>query len=170
MSGDGAISPHSVLLSGSEATETWIAEAERIVPPAVDRLVLAGLAPRVCEVSVMLVSDTEIRDLNRRYRGKDMATDVLSFPQLEGKLLEAGAWPEGVPYPIGDIVISLPRMIEQADAFGHGQAREFGFLLLHGLLHLLGFDHESPDEASAMREREEDLLAAAGLTRDAGAP
>ena len=170
MSGEGAITRHTVLVSGSEATEIWIAEAERIVPPAVDRLVLAGLAPQACEISVMLVSDAEIRDLNRRYRGKDMATDVLSFPQLEGDIPDAVAWPEGVSYPIGDIVISLPRTIEQAAEFGHSQAREFGFLLVHGLLHLLGFDHESPAEASAMREREEDLLAAAGLTRDAGTP
>ena len=155
----------TVLVSGSEAAVEWVLEAERVISVVAGRMSEAGIAPPRCEVSVLLVGEDEIRDLNRRYRGNDVATDVLSFPQLEEDPHVAESWPADLPVPLGDIVVSIPRAIQQAQEFGHGQDREFGFLLVHGLLHLLGFDHEAPVESERMREREENLLAAAGLTR-----
>lgn len=158
-----------VLVGGPDASETWAAEATRLLPLALGRLSQQGLAPARCEVSVTLVDDAAIRQLNLQYRGKDSATDVLSFSQLDGDRLSLGSLPAEVPVPLGDIVISMPRMAEQALEYGHSEHREYGFLLVHGLLHLLGFDHEAPDDAVAMRAAEEDVLATAGLTRDAEA-
>jgi probable rRNA maturation factor len=149
------------------ASEALIAEAERLIPLAMDRLAARSLAPEICEISVLLTGDDEIRDLNRRFRGIDAVTDVLSFSQLEGNLAGSIAFPASEPVPLGDIVIGTPVMREQAREYGHGEAREFGYLLVHGLLHLVGFDHEMPDDAAAMRAIEEDLLAAADLRRDA---
>jgi probable rRNA maturation factor len=167
MTDKAPLAPHRVLVSGIAATTAWVDEAERLLPMAIDSLIAAGLAPSSCEVSVTLIGNEEIRELNRKYRGKDAATDVLSFSQLEVDGAIPQTWPAGVPFPIGDIVISIPRMAEQASEYGHSEAREFGFLLVHGLLHLVGFDHETPDEAADMHQREEEVLAAAGLTRDA---
>jgi probable rRNA maturation factor len=161
-------SAHVILVGGAGATYSLSAEAERVLPLALDRLVSMGMAPGVCEVSVTLVDDESIRELNRHYRGKDVATDVLSFSQLDGDRLSLGDMPEGSPVPIGDIVISMPRVAEQAVEYGHSEAREFGYLMVHGLLHLVGFDHETPEDAITMRAAEEDVLAAADLTRETG--
>jgi len=158
--------PHSVLVSGAEATFEWIEEAERLLGLALVWLARHDQQPHIYEVSVSLVDDETIRDLNRRYRGHDAPTDVLSFGQLEGDGLPASTYPADVPIPLGDIVVSMAKVREQAAAYGHGPAREFGYLLAHGFLHLCGYDHQSADEAAAMRVAEEEVLAEAGLTRD----
>lgn len=94
-----------------------------------------------------------MRSLNRRYRGKDKTTDVLSFPTREGKFSHIQ------PHVLGDIVISVPRAKLQAEAAGHGLGREIEILLIHGLLHLLGYNHErSEREAQRMKRRELQLL------------
>jgi probable rRNA maturation factor len=110
-----------------------------------------------------VVDDDTIRALNRAYRGKDRPTDVLSFPLDDG----SGEFvlPPGAPRHLGAIVVSLPRALEQAREYGHSPAREFGYLVTHGLLHLLGYDHEAPEEQRAMRAREEAALLAVGLAR-----
>ncbi len=167
--GGSPVPGHTVLVSGPAAAQEWTAEAERIIPPAAAHLSHMGLAPASCEISVTLVDLDEIRDLNHRYRGIDAPTDVLSFPQLEAGSTVPITWPADVAFPIGDIVICVPRLIEQAEEYGHSELREFGYLLMHGLLHLLGFDHETDEDKAVMRAREEDLLAAAGLTRTAEA-
>ena len=160
---------HSILVDGPETTPQTIALTERLLPLALARLVQRGLAPSTCEVSVTLVDDARIQELNRTYRGIDAPTDVLSFSQIEGDGIDPWNVPPGYVVPIGDIVISIPRMRAQAVDYGHSESRELGFLLIHGLLHVLGFDHETPEDAQEMRAAEEDVLAAAGLTRDAGA-
>jgi probable rRNA maturation factor len=156
-----------VLVSGALAEAEWNGLAERLAIAALTSLAQRGIAPSRGELSVLLVDDEEIQDYNRRYRGKDTPTDVLSFSQLEGDGPDLTLLPPGFPLPIGDIVISIPRVREQAAEFGHGENREFGFLLIHGLLHLLGFDHENEADAYTMREMTEDLLVSAGLSRDA---
>lgn len=113
------------------------------------------------EVSLVLTSDQEIQELNRTYRGIDRPTDVLSFPQEEGE----GEWvapPNGVRN-LGDIVISYRRAEEQAEEYQHSLQRELGYLIAHGVLHLLGYDHETEAERQDMRQREEHALAAAGV-------
>lgn len=115
------------------------------------------------EVSVTFVDDAQIHELNRIHRGVDRPTDVLSFSQLEGE--DMGALPEGAPLPLGDIVISLERCAEQAREYGHSFERELGFLVGHGMLHLLGYDHQTPEDEAVMMAKTEAILGELGLTR-----
>lgn len=108
---------------------------------------------------MLLTDDAGIQELNRAYRGQDRPTDVLSFSQREGDPMP------GEENLLGDIVVSIERAREQADRFGHSQEREVGFLAVHGLLHLLGYDHEEPDEEAVMMQLAEDILSQVGLTR-----
>ena len=116
--------------------------------------------PYDAEVSVSFVSNAEIRNLNRIYRKKDSVTDVLSFPLgVDGKY--------DICALLGDVVISLETAMRQADLYGHSLEREIGFLTVHSMLHLLGYDHEtSPLEARKMREKEEQVLGELGISRE----
>lgn len=122
----------------------------------------AGVEPRA-EISVTFVDDAVIHELNREHRGVDRPTDVLSFPQFEP---DEELPPEPLPYPLGDVVVSIDTTERQAAEYGHGFDRELGFLLAHGILHLLGYDHITPDEEVAMRARQRELLTAVGLGRE----
>lgn len=110
------------------------------------------------QVTVTLVSDDEIRDLNKTHRGKDEVTDVLSFPLTEG---DAASFvlPDEVPTHLGDVVVSTDRARAQAAELGHSFERELAYLAVHGTLHLLGYDHEDDGEKVRMRAREEHVLA-----------
>lgn len=105
------------------------------------------------DVSVMLASDHEIRRLNRTYRGKDKATDVLSFP-AQAAVSGKNRRKSGVPLVAGDLAISLDTTTRQAKQFGHSVQMEVKILLLHGLLHLAGYDHETDGGEMAAREDE----------------
>lgn len=111
------------------------------------------------EVSLSLVTSEEIRDLNKQYRGKDRATDVLSFPAGEEFL------PEG-EILLGDIVISTEAVMEQAREYGHSVEREIAYLFLHGLLHLLGYDHLESEDKIKMRKVEDEILDQLEITRN----
>jgi probable rRNA maturation factor len=112
------------------------------------RRLLRGLRLDAAELSIAVVPDREMRRLNRRWRGRDRSTDVLSFAQREGP----GAPPDGL---LGDVVISVDTARRQAAERGESLARTGDRLLIHGLLHLLGYDHErSESEARRMRRRE----------------
>jgi probable rRNA maturation factor len=120
------------------------------------RRLLTALGRREAELSVVLVSDRLIRRLNREWRGKDRATDVLSFAQQEG----GGVVPATL---LGDVVISVATAKRQAKERGEPLAVEGERLLIHGLLHLLGYDHErSAPEARRMQRRERALAQALG--------
>ncbi|HEY3315971.1 MAG TPA: rRNA maturation RNase YbeY [Bacillota bacterium] len=110
------------------------------------------------EVSVALVDDEHIHQLNKEYRQIDCATDVLSFAMLEGA-------DEDRPLLLGDIVVSLERARDQAETYGHTFEREVAFLTLHGLLHLLGHDHHTDEQEREMDERQEAVLRRLGLAR-----
>lgn len=118
-----------------------------------------------CEVSVTFVDNEGIRELNREYREKDSATDVLSFPMYDPA---SGDTPvEGLPFDLGDIVISLERAAAQAEEFGHSYKREVAFLSVHSTLHLLGYDHELSEEDDAdMRRRQKEIMEILKITRD----
>jgi len=118
------------------------------------------------EVSVVFVDDEYIRELNRQFRGKDCSTDVLSFALNEGDEPEILDGPEETL--LGDIVISLETAIRQADDFGHSLERELAYLTVHGVLHLMGYDHEAEDAKAEMRRQEEQILALLGIGRDSG--
>ena len=116
------------------------------------------------EVSVSFISNEEIASLNEQYRGKNAPTDVLSFPMGEN-----GEWDRNQTtgaYILGDIVISAEKAFEQAASYGHTIQREIGFLTVHSMLHLLGYDHEEGGlAATQMREKEEAVLVQIGLSR-----
>lgn len=111
------------------------------------------------QLSLILVSDRQIRKVNREWRGKDSATDVVSFP------LEMEPPPVGLPWEVGEIVISAERAQQQARDYGHSFSRELAFLFAHGMLHVLGFDHETPDEEKDMFSRQHMILELAGFPR-----
>lgn len=114
------------------------------------------------EVSVTLVDDQAIQDLNREYRQVDRPTDVLSFPMEDDATFPDGS--EIVPL-LGDVVISVPRAVTQAQEYGHSLEREIGFLATHGFLHLLGYDHDNAESEVRMFRRQEEVLSSLGLER-----
>ena len=122
---------------------------------------------RDAEVSVSFVSNNEIKNLNKIYRNKDSVTDVLSFP-LTSEDGTAEINPETNAVQLGDVVISLETAVKQAQNYGHSLEREIGFLTVHSMLHLLGYDHEkSTLDQRIMREKEESVLEKLGISRDA---
>ena len=128
---------------------------------------LLELGPEV-EISVLLVDNETIRSLNRDYRNKDAATDVLSFPMEEAMDGEPEPAVIGGPTErlLGDLVISVEMAVAQAAEYGHSVERELAFLSVHGLLHLLGYDHELGVEAeAAMQAEEKRILSVLGIER-----
>jgi probable rRNA maturation factor len=117
------------------------------------------------EVSVTLVNNEEIHKLNRDFRNIDRSTDVLSFPLGENGVYDVN--PETGAILLGDIVISLETALKQSQIYGHSLEREVGFLTVHSMLHLLGYDHEESSLAERMmREKEEAILGKLGISRD----
>ncbi len=112
-----------------------------------------------CEVSISFVDNQEIRELNRIYRGVDKETDVLSFP-LGDSIFTGG------PRPLGDIIISLEKAIEQSKEYGHSLEREISYLTAHSMLHLLGYDHEEEEEKLVMRHKEKEVMRRLGIFKD----
>lgn len=125
-----------------------------------------------CEISVLITSDNAIQELNRQYREKDKPTDVLSFPMQElvpGEFSadESAVSPETGLLPLGDIILSADTVYEQAARFRQSAGRESGYLAVHSVLHLLGYDHvdEGADKRK-MRRREKIILTKAGFSGD----
>ena len=117
------------------------------------------------EVSVRFVNNEQIHELNRDYRGVDRETDVLSFPLGENGEYDINH--DSGAKLLGDIVISMEKAVEQAKLYNHALQREVGFLTVHSMLHLLGYDHEDGGlEEVRMREIEETVLTRIGLKRD----
>lgn len=116
------------------------------------------------EVSVVLADDEYIRKLNYQYREKDCSTDVLSFALNEGEEPDIVDGPDEVL--LGDIVISLETAARQAEEYNHSLERELAFLTVHGMLHLLGYDHEREEDRCEMRSEEEHVLSLLGITRN----
>ena len=144
-----------------------------IIHKCIEAVLATEGVPIPCEINVFVTNDNGIQAINSASRNIDKPTDVLSFPmfQLEpGKLPEA--WddyldPETGMCPLGDMAISLERAIAQAHEFGHSSRREIGYLTIHSMLHLLGYDHldEGPMKKQ-MRGREEEIAATiSGMTR-----
>lgn len=120
------------------------------------------------EVSVLLVDDMQIREINGEFRQLDKPTDVLSFPMLDfsgGRAIDSVGDSYLGTVVLGDIVVSLERAHAQAEEYGHSFQREIGFLVCHSVLHLLGYDHETEEERAVMRQKEESVLELLGLTR-----
>ncbi|MDQ0254359.1 putative rRNA maturation factor [Evansella vedderi] len=115
------------------------------------------------EVAITFVNDERIQELNREYRGKDQPTDVLSFALNDGE--DTLLTDEDVPELLGDIIVSVPRAIIQAEEYGHDLKRELCFLAVHGFLHLLGYDHDSVENEKIMFSKQEGILNKHGLKK-----
>ncbi len=152
-----------------------------IIESEVDGLDLSGLTEHIttciqgaldqegitadCEVSVLITDNEGIREINREYRNVDRETDVLSFPMFE---FVPGQFPEDVSnlldpgsdlLPLGDVALSVEKIRAQAEEFGHSEAREIGYLTVHSVLHLLGYDHLDEGEMKRqMRDREDAIM------------
>lgn len=132
--------------------------------------------PYEASVNLLLTDNAQIRELNRKYRGIDSATDVLSFPNISyGSPADFSGLtqhtadcfePDTGELVLGDIVVSADKVTEQAENYGHSAKREFAFLVAHSMLHLLGYDHMTKEEAAVMEEKQERALLALGITRD----
>jgi probable rRNA maturation factor len=140
------------------------AELKRNPPKWLKRATLAHLE-KTATLSVVLVSNQKIRQLNREWRGKDYATDVLSFPLAVSEDGEVSVMPQEETLELGELVISLEKALEQASAYGHSFEREFAFLFVHGVLHVLGFDHITKEQERDMFGRQGKILDAAGFQR-----
>ena len=117
------------------------------------------------EISITFVENARIQEISREYRNKDKATDVISFAMEEMGEGEIPLIGEGLPRMLGDIIISIPKAVEQAEEYGHSFMRELGFLSVHGFLHLLGYDHETTEEEKIMFTRQKEILDEFGLQR-----
>lgn len=132
--------------------------------------------PYEIQLNVLLTDNDGIHAYNKEYRNIDRETDVLSFPNLDfdvpGKFTisedrEADYFdPDTGELILGDIIISVDKVKEQAESYGHSQKREFAFLVAHSMLHLCGYDHMEAEEAETMEAKQEQVLASLGITRD----
>ena len=145
-----------------------------IISDCIDATLTAEGIAVPCEINVLVTNDRGIRAINNASRNIDKATDVLSFPMFQLKASEPPAdWseyidPETGVCPLGDMAISLERAVAQAKEFGHSVRREVGYLTIHSVLHLLGYDHlDEGTEKARMRHREETIAATiSGMKRD----
>ena len=111
------------------------------------------------EVSVSIVDNHEIKELNREYRGIDEETDVLSFPMEDEFVMEG-------PLLLGDIIISAEKALEQAEEYNHSLYREMSYLTAHSMFHLMGYDHMADDEKSIMRKKEKEIMSIIEVFKD----
>ena len=143
-----------------------------------DKVINAALDYEECqyeaEVSLTIVDNNRIHDINKEFRDIDRPTDVLSFPMVEYD--DAGEFaflededdcfnPETGELMLGDIIISLDKVEEQAIAYGHSFTREYAFLIAHSMLHLMGYDHMTDDDASIMEAKQRAILDNLNITR-----
>lgn len=147
-----------------------------LMQTAADCALLTEGVERPCAVSIRLCGDEEIHEINRDYRGVDRATDVLSFPTVNypagvtagaaDKLLRREYDDELDACMLGDLILSVPHVLAQAEEYGHSPEREAAYLIVHGLCHLMGYDHIEEDDKRRMRAMEEKILSAIGQTRE----
>ena len=119
-----------------------------------------------CEISLSIVTNEEIHDINKQFRNIDSPTDVLSFPQLTFEEGEEADVNENGEIVLGDIIISIDRAKEQAEEYGHSLKRELACLSVHSMLHLMGYDHMVPEEEEDMFRRQKEILVEAGIPRE----
>ena len=159
--------------------EMVLPDYEAIIKNVIEAALNYEKCPYEAEVNVTLTDNAAIHEINREYREIDRATDVLSFPMIEYETpadfdaLEdvMNQFPEDYFNPdtgelmLGDIVISVEKVEEQAEKYGHSKERELAFLTAHGMMHLFGYDHMEEDEAKVMEAKQREVLELLGITR-----
>ena len=156
----------------TEVAPSWLS----LMQTAADCALLTEGVTRECAVSIRLCDDDAIHEINREYRDVDRATDVLSFPTVNypagmtagqaDKYLRRELDDELNACMLGDLILSVPHVLAQAEEYGHSPERECAYLLVHGLCHLMGYDHIEEDDKRKMRAMEEKILSAIGQTRE----
>ena len=151
-------------------------DAEPVITKVIDMALEIHQCPYAAEVNVILTDNASIAAINQEYRNLAKPTDVLSFPMIsyetpgdfsvvETMSAEYCFDPDSGELILGVIIISVEKVIEQAEAYGHSRERELGFLTAHSMLHLFGYDHMEEDERIDMEEKQEAILARLGLYR-----
>ncbi|WDC83906.1 rRNA maturation RNase YbeY [Caloramator sp. mosi_1] len=150
-------------------------DMKKLIKNAVESTISYENFNKPYELSIIITDNSEIKEINKQFRGIDKETDVLSFPMLEfdDGYYEDGEVeidiedinPESGAVVLGDMVISLEKAKEQSIEYGHSFERELAFLVVHSMLHLLGYDHEEDDDRLIMRHKEEEILNNLGLIR-----
>ena len=160
----------------NETEVTFPFNAEEIVEKVALAVLDAEKCPYEVELNVLLTDNAGIHEYNREYRQIDRETDVLSFPNLD--FAEPGDFeidedreadyfdPDSGELILGAIIISVDKVAEQAESYGHSLKREFAFLVAHSMLHLSGYDHMEPEEAAVMEAKQEQILRGLGITRE----
>lgn len=155
-------------MSSLDINILWEVEEEKNIESLINTVVKKALEMQNVtadvELSVVITDNDNIQKINKEFRNKDMPTDVLSFPGYEPEDIDVVKNAEELMV-IGDIIISKEKVIEQAKEYENTFEREFAYLLVHGVLHLLGYDHMEEDEKTVMRENEEMILAELNLSR-----
>ncbi len=156
----------------TQVAPSWLS----LMQTAADCALLTEGVTRECAVCIRLCDDEAIHEINREYRDVDRATDVLSFPTVNypagltagqaDKYLRRELDDELNACMLGDLILSVPHVLAQAEEYGHSPERECAYLLVHGLCHLMGYDHIEEDDKRRMRAMEEKILMAIGQTRD----
>lgn len=156
----------------AQVNPRWLA----LIQTAADAALLAEGVTRPCAAAVRVCDDAAIREINRDYRGIDRATDVLSFPTVSypvgvtagqaDRLLLREFDDELNACMLGDLILSLPHILAQAEEYGHSPEREATYLTVHGLCHLMGYDHMEDADQRRMREMEEKILSSIGMDRE----
>lgn len=151
-------------------------DCEKLAKEVIDFTIAHEDFPYEAEVNLTLTDNEGIHEINRMYREIDAPTDVLSFPMLSYE--EAGDFsaleddyednfnPDTGEIMLGDIIISIDRVREQALSYGHSERREYAFLIVHSMLHLFGYDHMTPEEAAQMEAKQHQILEEMNITRE----
>lgn len=150
-------------------------DVEEIVNKVIEKALEQEKCPYEASVAVLLTNNEGIHAMNKEYRKIDRPTDVLSFPNVDYEepadfsgiedAIEDYFDPETGELCLGDIIISIDKVYEQAKEYGHAPLREFAFLVAHSILHLLGYDHMEAEEAKVMETKQEEILTSLGITR-----
>lgn len=151
-------------------------DIQEVIKAVVTKVLDSEGCPYETQINVLLTDNEGIRQFNKEYRDMDKETDVLSFPNLDFETpgfyeipeeMEASYFdPDTGELILGDIIISMEKVKEQAEDFGHSPKREFAFLVAHSMLHLAGYDHMEPEEAKIMEEKQSAVLEELNITRD----
>ena len=144
-------------------------EYEKIIKKVIEKCFIEEkLEKSKLYISIILTTPEHIHEINKQYRDVDKETDVLSFPMFEKDELDIKIKNQDFEYEdvLGDIVISIEKVKEQAEEYGHSFEREFSYMLVHGFYHLMGYDHIEEQDKIIMRPKEENILNKLGIRRD----
>ena len=152
-------------LNVEKGPEDWEAIVKKVLDKCFEE---EGLLDSKLIMTITFTTPEEIRKINKKYRKIDKATDVLSFPMFEKDELDEKIKSGDFPYEdvLGDVIISIEKVREQAEEYGHSFERELSYMLVHGFYHLMGYDHIEEEDKKIMRPKEEKILNELKITRE----